>query len=118
MLSSSRNEFETLLCEFAAQHSVNVNVLSLKLAHLLESATTKEKRKQMLEKFFKTVFSEVGSHLGLFTKLGLFFLNMHYIFIINMFYLNPWYFLFFLLLRFEFGPFIPCTISRLKASCL
>ncbi|XP_012943057.2 dual oxidase [Aplysia californica] len=53
-----RNEFENILCDFATGHNVGVNVIALKLQDLLDAATTKEKRNQMLEKFFKTVFSE------------------------------------------------------------
>lgn len=53
-----RNEFGTMLCSFSQEHNVDVSVIELKLQDLYNAATTKEKRNRMLEKFFKTVFSE------------------------------------------------------------
>ncbi|XP_059143765.1 dual oxidase 1-like [Physella acuta] len=53
-----RNEFCTVLCTFAQTHNVDFSVIELRLRDLYNAATTKEKRNKMLEKFFKTVFSE------------------------------------------------------------
>lgn len=53
-----RSDFESVLCAFAQSHEVGTTIEELKLNELYASVTTKEKRNRMLEKFFKTVFSE------------------------------------------------------------
>ncbi|GFN94573.1 dual oxidase [Plakobranchus ocellatus] len=53
-----RLDFETVLCAFAQSHSVDSTIEELRLRDLYKVVTTKEKRNRMLEKFFKTVFSE------------------------------------------------------------
>ncbi|KAH9500299.1 Dual oxidase 2, partial [Bulinus truncatus] len=53
-----RNEFASMLCTFAQEYGVAVSEMEIKLQDLYCAATTKEKRNKMLEKFFKTIFSE------------------------------------------------------------
>ncbi|CAG5124174.1 unnamed protein product [Candidula unifasciata] len=53
-----RSDFVSMLCQFVQNHNVDISVIELKLHDLYSAATTKEKRNKMLEKFFKTVFTE------------------------------------------------------------
>uniref|UniRef100_A0A2C9KDP5 NAD(P)H oxidase (H2O2-forming) n=1 Tax=Biomphalaria glabrata TaxID=6526 RepID=A0A2C9KDP5_BIOGL len=53
-----RNEFASMLCAFAKEYHVDCSEIEIRLQDLYNAATTKEKRNKMLEKFFKTVFSE------------------------------------------------------------
>ena len=54
-----RSDFESVLCAFAQSHDVGSTVEEVKLHELYRVVTTKDKRNRLLEKFFKTVFSEV-----------------------------------------------------------
>lgn len=58
-----RSDFEAVLSQLASTFNVGFSLIELKVQDIYKTATTKEKRNKMLEKFFKTIFSEVSLDL-------------------------------------------------------
>ena len=64
---SNRQAFEADLSQSLEMHGITCNIQEAKSKAILEAAFTQKKRNDRLEKFFKSVFSEV-SFLGPFSS--------------------------------------------------